>query len=110
MSVVNEHKLLIDGRWETGKEVRETRSPYDGSMVGRVHFADAHQVKKAVDAAQEAFGKTGGLSSYEKARALEYVSGQIETYPKLRHKLECVVVVIEKRRTEEYRRGEMFGD
>jgi acyl-CoA reductase-like NAD-dependent aldehyde dehydrogenase len=78
MSVVNEHKLLIDGRWETGKEVRETRSPYDGSMVGRVHFADAHQVKKAVDAAQEAFGKTGGLSSYERAGALEYVSGQIE--------------------------------
>ncbi len=78
MSVVDEHKLLIDGRWETGKEVRETKSPYDQSTVGRVHFADSDQVKKAVDAAQAAFGKTKTLTSHERAKALEYVSGQIE--------------------------------
>jgi acyl-CoA reductase-like NAD-dependent aldehyde dehydrogenase len=78
MSVVNEHKLLIDGRWETGKEIRETRSPYDQSLVGRVHFADLHQVRKAVDAAHAAFEKTRALTSHERAKALEYVSGQIE--------------------------------
>ncbi len=78
MSVVNEYKLLIDGRWETGKEIREIRSPYDQSLVGRVHFADVHQVRKAVDAACVAFQKTKLLSSYERAKALEYVSGEVE--------------------------------
>jgi acyl-CoA reductase-like NAD-dependent aldehyde dehydrogenase len=78
MSMANEYRLLIDGRWETGKDVRETRSPYDQSLVGRVHFADKDQVKKAVDAACAAFENTRGMSAYERAKALEYISGQVE--------------------------------
>ncbi|UCE40517.1 MAG: aldehyde dehydrogenase family protein [Candidatus Aminicenantes bacterium] len=75
--MIGEYKLLIDGKWVSGKEVKETCSPYDQSVVGRVHFADAHQVRGAVDSAHLAFQKTKMLSSYERAKALEFVSDQI---------------------------------
>jgi acyl-CoA reductase-like NAD-dependent aldehyde dehydrogenase len=75
--MIDEHKLFINGKWVTGKEIREIRSPYDQSVAGKVHFADARQVEGAVDAAHLAFQKTKMLSSFERARALEFVSDQI---------------------------------
>lgn len=75
--MITDHKLFIDGKWVAGKEVREIRSPFDRSVVGRVHFADAQQAREAVDAAHAAFQKTRKLSSFERARALEFISGQI---------------------------------
>jgi glyceraldehyde-3-phosphate dehydrogenase (NADP+) len=73
----DEFKLLIDGKRETGKEVKDTRSPYNQSVVGKVHFADEGQVDAAIDAAFRAFQKTKVLSSYERANALDFVSDQI---------------------------------
>jgi glyceraldehyde-3-phosphate dehydrogenase (NADP+) len=75
--MISEYKILTDGKWVSGKEVRDIKSPYDGEVVGKVHFADIEQVRGAVDAAQEAFQKTKMLSSYERARTLEFVSDQI---------------------------------
>ena len=75
--MISEYKLLIDGKWISGKEVKEIRSPYDQSVVGKVHFADVGQVKEAVDAAHKAFLKTKMLSSFERAKALADVSDQI---------------------------------
>ena len=75
--MISEYKLLIDGKWETGKDVKEIRSPFDQSVVGKVHFADADQVKVAIDAAHQAFQQTKRLSSFERAKALEFVSSQI---------------------------------
>ena len=75
--MIAEHKLFIDAKWVTGKEVREIRSPFDQSVVAKVHFADSQQVEKAVDSAHSAFRKTKQLSSFDRARALEFVSSQI---------------------------------
>jgi len=75
--VIDEYKLFIDGEWVEGKDIKEIQSPFDRSVVGRVHFAGADQVRGAVDAAHRTFGKTKGLSSYERAKALECVSDQI---------------------------------
>lgn len=75
---MKEHKILIDGVWMEGQEVREIRSPYDGSVVGKVHFAGEDQVGAAVEAADRAFRKTAALSSYERAEALDFISGRIE--------------------------------
>ena len=52
---VTDHKLLVAGeRLETG-EWSEVKSPYDGTVIGRVPKADAGVVTRAVDAAQAAF-------------------------------------------------------
>ena len=75
--MIGEYKILIDGKWVSGKDVRDIKSPYDMDVVGKVHFADVEQVKGAVGSAQEAFQKTKMLSSYERARSLEFVSDQI---------------------------------
>jgi glyceraldehyde-3-phosphate dehydrogenase (NADP+) len=75
--MIDEHRLFINGKWVAGKDMREIRSPYDQSVVGMVHFADVDQVKEAVNSAQAAFAKAKELSSYERAKALEFVSTQI---------------------------------
>jgi len=75
--MIAEHKLFIDGKWVMGKDVREIHSPFDRSVVARVHFADANQVREAVDAAHSAFQKTRLLSSFERAKALAFISDQI---------------------------------
>lgn len=75
---MDEYKLLINGHWVGGEEVKEIKSPYDGSAVAKVHFAGKAQVKEAVDAAHEAFGVTKKLSSYDRAEALESISSKIE--------------------------------
>ena len=74
---MKEHRLLINSEWAEGIEIREIKSPYDQSVVGRIHFADVNQVKEAVNSAHEAFSKTKGLSSYDRAKALEFVAVQI---------------------------------
>jgi len=73
-----EHKLLIKGKWEESKDKREIKSPYDKSVVGVVHFAGKKQVEKALSAADEAFSETKKLSSFERSRALEKISSEIE--------------------------------
>ncbi len=73
-----EYKLLINGKWQEAKDKRDIRSPYDQSVVGKVHFADKKQVKDAVFAAHEVFSRTKRISSYERSKALEKISDEIE--------------------------------
>jgi acyl-CoA reductase-like NAD-dependent aldehyde dehydrogenase len=75
-----EYKLLINGEWKESKTVREIKSPYDHSVVGRVHFASTQQVEEALAAADNAFGKTRRLSSYERAAVLEKISQEIKRH------------------------------
>ena len=50
-----DHKLLAAGEWVQSGEWEEVRSPYDGSVVGRVAQGDAATVDRAVA------GGPGGL-------------------------------------------------
>ena len=65
-----DHKLLAAGEWlETG-EWGEVRSPYDGTVVGRVAEGDAALVDRAARAAQEAF-ETADFPQHERAALLD---------------------------------------
>jgi acyl-CoA reductase-like NAD-dependent aldehyde dehydrogenase len=65
-----DHKLLVAGDWlETG-EWSEVESPYDGTVVGRVATGDAELVKRAVDAADEAF-RADEFPRHERAATLD---------------------------------------
>ena len=65
-----DHKLLLAGeRVETG-EWKEVKSPYDGSVVGRVPEASAAEANKAIEAAREAF-EEGGFPQHERAAVLD---------------------------------------
>jgi acyl-CoA reductase-like NAD-dependent aldehyde dehydrogenase len=65
-----DHKLLVEGEWiETG-EWSEVKSPYDGSVVGRVPRGDAALVDRAALAARATFER-GEFPQYERAAALD---------------------------------------
>jgi acyl-CoA reductase-like NAD-dependent aldehyde dehydrogenase len=65
-----DHELLAAGEWiETG-EWGEVRSPYDGTLVGRVAEGDAALVERAARAAQEAF-ESADFAQHERAAMLD---------------------------------------
>jgi acyl-CoA reductase-like NAD-dependent aldehyde dehydrogenase len=65
-----DHKLLAAGEWiETG-EWGEVKSPYDGTVVGRVGEGDAALVDRAAKAAHEAF-ETADFPQHERAALLD---------------------------------------
>jgi acyl-CoA reductase-like NAD-dependent aldehyde dehydrogenase len=65
-----DHELLAAGEWiETG-EWAEVKSPYDGSVMGRVAQGDAELVDRCAIAARAAF-ESGGFPQYERAAVLD---------------------------------------
>src|SRR3954467_2557351 len=53
-----DHKLLAAGEWQATGKWDEVKSPYDGSVVGRVAQGDEALVKRAIEAAHEAYEAT----------------------------------------------------
>jgi len=74
---MKEHKLLINGSWVNGFDVKDITSPYDNSQVARVHFASPEQVEEAIQVSHSAFDKTKALSSHERSTVLENISDSI---------------------------------
>jgi acyl-CoA reductase-like NAD-dependent aldehyde dehydrogenase len=76
-----DHKLLAAGEWVQTGEWGEVRSPYDGSVVGRVAQGDAAMVDRAVLAAQAAF-ESADFPQHERAatldRAAELIGERVE--------------------------------
>ncbi|HEX3238797.1 MAG TPA: aldehyde dehydrogenase family protein, partial [Solirubrobacterales bacterium] len=76
-----DHKLLAAGEWVSTGEWAEVKSPYDGSLVGRVAQGDAALANKAIAAAHEAF-ETASFPQHQRAavldRAAELVGERIE--------------------------------
>src|SRR4030043_2485302 len=77
---MKEYKLFINGQWKESKQVREINSPYDQTVVGKVHFAAKEQVEEALAAANNAFQKTRRLTSYERSMVLEKISAGIKEH------------------------------
>jgi acyl-CoA reductase-like NAD-dependent aldehyde dehydrogenase len=74
-TTATEHKLLLGGEWvETGTWL-EIRSPYDGSVVGRVPQAGATEAAAAVAAAERAMRHP--LPAHKRAEILVKVAGAL---------------------------------
>src|SRR5512139_249652 len=65
-----DHKLYVAGEWMETGEWSEVKSPYDGTLIGRVPRGDRALVNKATDAAARAFAK-GGFPQHERAAVLD---------------------------------------
>jgi acyl-CoA reductase-like NAD-dependent aldehyde dehydrogenase len=71
-----DHKLLAAGEWlETG-EWGEVKSPYDGTVVGRVAEGDAALVDRAAKAAQESF-ESADFPQHERAAVLDHAAALV---------------------------------
>jgi acyl-CoA reductase-like NAD-dependent aldehyde dehydrogenase len=72
-TTATERHLLIGDEWvETGDWI-EVRSPYDGTLVGRVPSAGADETRRALDAAEGAMRDP--LAAHERAAILDRVAG-----------------------------------
>ena len=73
---VSERKLLIGGDWVETGDWLEVRSPYDGSLVGRVPEAGAEETRRALDAAERAMREP--LPAHERAAILDHVAALVD--------------------------------
>jgi acyl-CoA reductase-like NAD-dependent aldehyde dehydrogenase len=69
-----DHKLLAAGEWVETGEWAEVRSPYDGTLVGRVARGDSALVDRAARAARQAF-EAGDFPRHERAAVLDRAAG-----------------------------------
>jgi len=65
-----DHELLAAGEWMETGEWGEVKSPYDGTVVGRVAEGDAALVDRAATAAQKAF-EGADFPQHERAALLD---------------------------------------
>ena len=67
----------VAGRAETGDEVWEVRSPFDGSVAGRTTTATAAHVEEAVAAAHRVRAEFAATPAHVRAGALDSVSRRL---------------------------------
>ncbi len=68
------HGFLVDGKFVEDGDVIEVKSPYDGSLVGRVFQGRREHAEAAITAAVKAFGTTRRLPAFERQRVLRRVA------------------------------------
>src|ERR1700735_2712 len=71
---VTTHGFFIDGRWVEDGDAVEVRSPFNGSVVGRVTQGRREHADAAIAAAVKAFGTTRRLPAFERQRVLRRVA------------------------------------
>ena len=74
---VSTQGFLVDGKWIEDGDVVEVRSPYDGSVIGRVFQGRREHAEAAIAAAVKAFGTTRRLPAFERQRVLRRVAETI---------------------------------
>lgn len=75
-TTATERKLFIGGDWVETGDWLEVRSPYDGSLVGRVAKGGRDEARGAVDAAERAM--TEPLPAHERAAILDRTARLVE--------------------------------
>ena len=71
------HGFFVDGRWVEDGDIVEVRSPFDGSVIGRVVQGRREHAEAAIAAAVKAFGTTRRLPAFERQRVLRRVARSI---------------------------------
>src|SRR6202451_636301 len=77
LAPVATHGFFVDGRWMEDGDIVEVRSPFDGSVMGRVTQARREHAEAAIAAAVKAFGTTRRLPAFERQRVLRRVAQAI---------------------------------
>ena len=74
-----ERRVFLGGRFEAGGSVQEVRSPFDGSVVSRVHQADVRQADRALALAVERRRELGRLSAGRRRALCQAISDGLAT-------------------------------
>lgn len=74
------YKMLVGGHWVSSNDTFEVRSPYDGSLFGKVPVATTSQVDKAIGAATEAYENTSRTTGYDRYLVLKKTAELIQEH------------------------------
>ncbi len=69
---------LIDGRWETGDDPIEVRSPFDGRVIAVAHHGGPDAVERAIASVTDGFSATRALPAYRRSEVLLAISEGLE--------------------------------
>ncbi|MFH1755615.1 MAG: aldehyde dehydrogenase family protein [Candidatus Latescibacterota bacterium] len=78
--MANDWKMYLGGQWIESGRIHTVTNPYDGSVTGRVHMAEAKDFTQAITIAQDAFHKTRKLPSYQRAQICGHISHEIRKH------------------------------
>jgi acyl-CoA reductase-like NAD-dependent aldehyde dehydrogenase len=68
------HGFFVDGHWAEDGDVVEVKSPFDGTVIGRIFQGRRQHAEAAIAASVKAFGTTRRLPAFERQRVLRRVS------------------------------------
>jgi acyl-CoA reductase-like NAD-dependent aldehyde dehydrogenase len=74
---VASHGFYLDGKWMEEGDLIDVRSPFDQTVIGRVHQGRRAHAEAAIAAAVKAFGTTRRLPAFERQRVLRRISHNI---------------------------------
>lgn len=74
------YKMLIDGKWLTGKETIDVVNPYNQELIGTIPKASKQDVDKAIASAQAAFKIMSDMPAHERSAILERTSVLIQKH------------------------------
>lgn len=67
------HRYYLGGQWQASESTYEVKSPYDQSLVARVHRPDAQAIEAAIVAAQQSFAEARRLPACVRADILRSI-------------------------------------
>jgi acyl-CoA reductase-like NAD-dependent aldehyde dehydrogenase len=71
------HGFYVDGKWMEEGDLVEVKSPYDQTVIARVHQGRRAHAEAAIAAAVKAFGTTRRLPAFERQRVLRRIAHNI---------------------------------
>lgn len=71
------YPFLLNGQWISEGQPTEIHSPFDQSLVGRVHYANRTHVETSIRAAVDVFPITRTMPSYQRERILNTIASAI---------------------------------
>ena len=71
------HGFYVDGKWMEEGDLVEIKSPYDQTVIARVHQGRRAHAEAAIAAAVKAFGTTRRLPAFERQRVLRRIAHNI---------------------------------
>jgi len=76
--MVQEYKMLINGKWLTGQECFEVFNPYNNEVIGTVPKASKDDVENAIESARKAAGVMASMPAHQRSAILQKTSELIK--------------------------------
>jgi len=75
-----EYKMLINGKWLSGKETIPVINPYNQEILGTIPKASQADVNAAIESAQQAFEVISNMPAHQRSKILEKTSELIQKH------------------------------